>query len=60
MEALPASRVLWVYCESQKENECHLAVLTPSESRPIVRLLMSEVTAEKMTKKKRKGIYVRL
>ena len=45
--------MLWVYCESQKENERHLAVLTPSESRPIVRLIMSEVTAEKMTEKRK-------
>ena len=49
-----ASRVLWVYCESQKENERLLAVLTLSESRQTVCLIMSEVTVEKMTEK-RKG-----
>ena len=51
VEALRASRVLWVYCESQKENERLLAVLTVSASRQTVRLIMSEVTAEKMTEK---------
>ena len=46
-EALRASRVLWVYCESQKENERLLAVLTLSESRQTE----LQVTAEKMTEK---------
>ena len=47
VEALRASRVLWVYCESQKENERLPAVLTLSESRQTE----LQVTAEKMTEK---------
>ena len=54
-----ASRVLWVYCESQKENERLPAVLKLSESRQTE----LQVTAEKMTEKtkgKAPSSYVRL